>query len=420
MTQTPSTGGGHDSGRPRGASRRLHIVVSTPTFLPVVGGAELGVHEIYRRIAKYHDVTIVTPHLRVALLKGYAADDYSSEDYRVERLVPWLEQLRPLVVGRALKRTSLPYILHLCQLRRRKPISVVNFHYIAPHGGALIFFRWFLGVPALISMVGRADVVQLLNPVKRRYAKLVLRAASGVLPISDFYLRGDDIPKGAQVVPYGVDVNEFEPGKATGNLRAQLGVGPEAVMLLCVQRLAAVKRVDMLVHVLQQVVKTHPEAVLVIVGQGSEEDAISELVREHHLEANVRMCGYVDSSDLAEYFASADLFVFYSLFETFGIVFAQAMASGLPIVAADTSCVRDVVLPANGQVVRDGDVIAFSEAIGKLIDDPAGRAAISANNRARAEVEFDWDRIATTYERLLEDAAGPQPSVTRSQGNERG
>lgn len=422
--RTPSDssprGAVHES---RDASRRLSIVVSTPTFLPVVGGAELGIHEIYRRIGRRHDVTILTPYLRETMVTSYGAEDYADGTYTVRRIAPWIERVRPRIVARALKRTSALYIWELGRLTRRKRVDVVNVHYITPQGAAISALRRVFKVPVVLSLVGRADVVQTLGRLQRAYARFAIAEATAVLPISSFYLRSSAVPGTATVVPYGVDVDEFSPGVSAEGLRNELALRDDQPVLLCVQRLAEVKRVDHLIRALALIVERHPDTVLVIVGQGQQEEALLTLVRDLGLDKNVRMSGYVDSQDLPRYFALADMFVFYSAFETFGIVFAQAMAAGLPIVAANTSCVADVVHADNGRVVADGDLDEFSRAVEELIVDDTERSMIGARNRQRAEREFDWDRIAEVYESVLVDVAGARretPTTERGSAEGRG
>jgi glycosyltransferase involved in cell wall biosynthesis len=398
------------SGRSRFSPDRLNIVVSTPTFLPVVGGAELGIHEIYTRIGARHNVTIITPQLPRHLVADYGADDYQTTNYRVIRLASRMEGSAFRPVARALRKTSFLYTTELARLVHRRQVDVINFHYIAPHGVALVLAKYIAGIPVALSLVGRPDVLSALSFTKRLYGHTVLASADAVLPISAYYLR-DASPSRARtrVIPYGVNIDQFTPAKASTTLRASLGIARDQPMLLCVQRLTRVKRVDMLIRVLADVVLRQPNAVLVIVGQGSEEAPLRALVNDLRLGDNVRFTSYVTGHELPIYFASADLFVFHSMFETFGIVFAQAMASALPIVAANTSCVPDVVTPANGELVPPGDVHAFSEAIIQLLEQPDRRSAIGISNRTRAEQEFNWDVIADDYEGALRRVIGRGP-----------
>ena len=382
---------------------RLRILVSTPSFLPIVGGAELGIHELYTRIGQRHDVTVVTPPPRTDVVEEYGADDYAHLGYRVERLMPVLDRARPTILMRALRRSSLPYLLGLARMARRKRIDVVNFHFVRPHGLALVGLRHLFRVPVMLSLVGRSDVLELLSPPQRLYAKAVMASANEVTAISSYCGSGGGREL---VIPYGVDTSEFSPNLRSEDLRRELGVGPADLMLLAVQRLAPIKRVDVLLQVMTSVVAQNPKVILVVVGHGEEESKLRAMATDLEIDENVRFVGYIGSNRLPEYFASADMFVFHSLLETFGIVFAQAMASGLPIVAANTSCVPAVVHPQNGELIEPFDTEAFADAVLRLAADGDLRRTIGICNRARAIDEFDWDMIAAAYEKVLLRVAG--------------
>lgn len=384
----------------------MNILVSTPTFLPIVGGAELGIHEIYNRLGQRHKVTVVTPRSSARALAGYGADDYGDAAYSVEYIGERLARIRPSVAGKALRHTSLPYIAAVRRLAAQAAFDVANFHFLAPHGAAALHARHVLGIPVAVSLVGRPDVVRHLTWPKRTWANVTLRSADMVLPISDYYYPHSAArhPK-VHTIPYGVDTQEYSPALRSASLRGKLGLAPQTFVLLAVQRLSPIKRVDMVIRVTAAIRERHPNAALVIIGQGEERDRLERLTHELGLDGHVTFAGYVSSAELPQYFASCDAFVFHSMFETFGIVFAQAMASGLPIIAANTSCVPYVVGPGNGTLVAPGDLRSFSDAASRFIADPGLRRQVGAVNRDRACREFDWDLIASQYEDALNDVA---------------
>jgi glycosyltransferase involved in cell wall biosynthesis len=381
----------------------MRILVSTPIFLPVVGGAELGIHEIYRRLGRTHDVTILTPRLPSELLEGYGAEDYASDNYDVRYIFPALDRALPRFARRVLKRTSLLYSAELGRTIRRERPDVVNFHFIKPHGASLLTMRWLYGVPIALSLVGRSDVLELLSGPKRRYAEMVISGADVLLPNSTYYLGSERDDPRVRVIPYGVDVKEFSPTRRNISLRQELGLTDEHFLLFSVQRLAPVKRVDLLIRTMAEVVARDPRVVLVVGGKGEQEARLRQLSDELSLQDNVKFAGYIASGRLPEYFASSDAFVFHSLVETFGIVFAQAMACGLPIVAANTSCVPDVLTSDNGFLVTPLDISAFADAVLLLAGDRQRARRIGEHNRNRAVKEFDWDLITRRYEQAFRD-----------------
>jgi glycosyltransferase involved in cell wall biosynthesis len=392
----------------------MRIAVVTPTFLPIIGGAELGIHEIYRRIGQRHDVHIVTVSPAERSVREYAAVDYADDAYTVHRAVSVTESLARSFPVRAVKQTSLPYVLQLRRLHKRLPFDVANLHYIHPYFGAAAYLRQVLDRPVVTSLVARSDVVRLLPAYKRAYAHLVSRQTDIAVANSTYYLRRSGFGRKVEVIPYGVDTQEFSPNLRSADGRCKLGLGPDDVGLLAVQRLAPIKRVDVLLDVLASIAEHRQNVKLIVAGKGSEEASLVQQAAERGLDDNVRFLGYVASADLPSVFACSDIYVSHSMFETFGIVFAQAMAAGLPVVAASTSCVPDVLTSANGHLVRPFDVGGFRDAVEHLADNPAARSEIGRQNRRQAVERLDWDTIAGAYEDVLAEASETYAAPARS------
>jgi glycosyltransferase involved in cell wall biosynthesis len=381
----------------------MRILVSTPTFLPVVGGAELGIHELYDRIGRRHEVTILTPNPKREIAEDYGADDYVGKNYTVHRLASGIDRCLPGTFSHKLKQGSPLYMVEMAQLIHRLRPDLINFHFIKPQGAALMLAKHLYNIPIALSLVGRSDVLRLLSGPKRLYAERVIQHADVALPNSTYYLGDWQGDVRVRVIPYGVDTDEFSEKKRSSSLRHDLGLTDEHFLLFSIQRLAPIKRVDLLVRMMSNVVQGDRRVALVIGGKGEEEAQLRRLVSEHGLGDNVKFAGYIGSDRLPEYFASADAFVFHSLIETFGIVFVQAMASGLPIIAANTSCVPDVLTSENGTLVTPFDTRAFADAVLALAGNQMEARAIGKHNRCLAVEKFDWNSIAEQYEEVFHE-----------------
>ena len=231
-------------------------------------------------------------------------------------------------------------------------------------------------------------------------------SASSITANSDFYLNGADRDGRVQVIPYGADVSYFvqPPAPAVEAWYQQWASGKTApIVMLAVQRLAEVKHVDRLIEVVARLESVDPgRFLLVIAGTGPErsnlEDMASQLAPH-----SVKFVGYVEEAGLPALHHAADLFVSHSMFETFGVMFAQAMASGLPVVAADTSCVAMVVADGHtGVIVEPNDVVGFAEAVLSLANDPQRMERIGTAARVFANQHFRWDAIADQYQAMFE------------------
>jgi glycosyltransferase involved in cell wall biosynthesis len=191
----------------------------------------------------------------------------------------------------------------------------------------------------------------------------------------------------------GVNSGHFHPSKRDGELRRQLGVPENAVVLACCGRLAAEKNLDTLLAAFSRLPPSLPVNLLLI-GDGPLRPKL-----EAASDSRVIFTGYRRGEELASIYASADLFVFPSLSDTFGNVLLEAMASGLPAVAFDVAGPRDVVRHGEtGLLVGKVEAEDLSAALAALIDDPARMAGMSANARQYAAGQ-DWETINSVVRR---------------------
>lgn len=133
-------------------------------------------------------------------------------------------------------------------------------------------------------------------------------------------------------------------------------------------------------------------------------EAIREAVERYGLEEQVVFLGYVSSEESPDWYGAADLFVYPSAYEGFGLPPLEAMASGTPVVTADTSSLPEVVGEA-GVMVSPGDATALAGAMGSLLGDRARLAELAQAGRERA-LSFTWsataEATAEVYRRCLE------------------
>ncbi|WP_439517266.1 glycosyltransferase family 4 protein [Hydrogenophaga sp.] len=198
-----------------------------------------------------------------------------------------------------------------------------------------------------------------------------------------------------QVVARGVDTQLFNPARRSEALRASWGAGAHTLVLLVVGRLAAEKNLDVALRSFEAMRTRHPDVKLVVVGDGPLRESL------HQRCPQAVFAGMRRHDELAGYYASADVFLFPSLTETFGNVTVEALASGLPVLAFNTAAAADWVQhEGNGWLVAPKDEAAFVQAATGLAAQP-GRIAHAAA-RARSEVaQIDWQQIAWQVEGLF-------------------
>jgi phosphatidylinositol alpha 1,6-mannosyltransferase len=194
----------------------------------------------------------------------------------------------------------------------------------------------------------------------------------------------------------GVDIDLYQPAKRTADMRARLLGGRDEKSLLCVYvgRLANEK----CVHMLRQVAAT-PGVALTIVGDGT----LREELEQQFAGTGTVFTGYMVGDELAQAFASADVFFFPGAQETFGQVVQEAMASGLPSVVTNRGGVSGLVEDGITGIICDHDEAAFARAAITLRDNPALRQQMSLTARQLAE-QRPWSAVMGQLEDYLTEA----------------
>jgi glycosyltransferase involved in cell wall biosynthesis len=211
------------------------------------------------------------------------------------------------------------------------------------------------------------------------------------------------------VVSRGVDTRLFHPDRRSEALRQSWGVAPDEPVAIMVSRLAAEKNLDFMFRAFAQMRSANPRARLVIVGDGPERVRLEQQFPGHYF------AGMRRGEHLAEHYASADIFLYPSLTETFGNVTIEAMASGLAVLAYDYAAAREHIRHnVNGLAIPFADEAAFLAQARAIVTDPERIARLRHAARATAET-FDWDRVLEALEEtLLEvaDRAAPPAPIT--------
>lgn len=179
----------------------------------------------------------------------------------------------------------------------------------------------------------------------------------------------------------GVDVDQFHPTRRSPEMRTRLG-GDGGLLLLYVGRLSAEKGLERLLAPL----KAMPDARLALVGEGPHRPALER----HFAGAPVLFTGAMRGDELAAAFASADMFVFPSETDTFGLALLEALASGCPVVAARAGGVPDVVREGrDGLLFTPGDESSMVAALRRMLRSTAERELMRWSGRMRAEA-WSW------------------------------
>ncbi len=208
-------------------------------------------------------------------------------------------------------------------------------------------------------------------------------------------LEEHDIPN-LRHCPHGIDSELFNPAYRSEAIRLRYMEDPQGKILLYVGRIAPEKDLEVLMEAAAHLNRRGLKYRLLMVGDGPARQKLEETKIE-----NVVFLGYQRGQDLYDLYASADIFVFPSVTETFGNVILEAMASGLPVVAAPAGGVEDNLIEGhNGLAFKAGDAADMADQIEILIKQPELLATLAkgALDHARSR---NWDGILADFYQTL-------------------
>lgn len=237
----------------------------------------------------------------------------------------------------------------------------------------------------------------LLTPLAYRYLRYFHNKTQGTLvPTQE---QANELSRvgfaNMQVLSRGVNAALFNPQKRDVQLRRHWGLDDDDVAVIYVGRLAAEKNIALALQAFQQMKHEDVRVKLILVGDGP----LAEKLADEN--PGVIFTGAQRGEELARHYASADIFLFPSLTDTFGNVVLEAMASGLAVVAFDYAAARSNILNGeSGILIPFGDATRFVERSQSLVDEPNLLRQIRQRARLHAET-LRWEAIVEQFARQL-------------------
>jgi len=322
-----------------------------------------------------------------------------SDGERRETLVPGLP-----IPGYPSLRFGLPVYRRLRRMWRKTPPDVIYIATQGPLGHAALEAARADGIPILTGFhtwfhtySGHYGVSVLERWIIAALRRFRNRSGTTLVPTEKLRTELMDLGiRNVHVLSRGVDTELFNPGRRREELRRSWGCRSGGRVVLYVGRLASEKNLALVFQAFEDIASKTPDAKLVFVGDGP------ELERLRHTHPEVLLTGAKVGVELAEHYASGDLFLFPSLTETFGNVVPEAMASGLAVVAFDYGAAGIHIRNwENGVTVPVGDTDAFREAAG----DVARLRSMGKGARATAE-GMSWEGVIEDLEERLVEVIG--------------
>lgn len=379
------------------------VLVFSTAYLPSIGGAEIAIQQIAKRISD----------MRFCIVTS-----------RFSRAVPKQEQEGNITVIRVGFGSSFDkWLLPILGCRAvgkivKKEKKVLMWGMMISQGTIAAYFLKKLHPRiSLVVTLQEGDAPEYLQKGRGGliwfFWKRILKRADGVTAIST-YLQGlaSEVERSdVQVIPNGVDFDAFakRDDQAVAALRSKHDIHDNDIVILSVSRLVMKNGLDSLIRAFAIFQKKHQTAKLLLVGEGGERFKLENLAKNEGVAESVIFAGSVPHEQIVPYFHMAHVFARPSLSEGMGNVFVEAMAVGVPVVATEVGGIVDFITDdKTAVVVKMGDTQSIAEGLSRAADDQELREKIIPNARTMAKSFYSWGAIALSmravFERYLKNA----------------
>lgn len=386
----------------------MDILMLSDVYFPRVNGVSTSIRTYCEAlVAQGHRVTLVAPDYGV---DGQARQD-AREPFEILRLASRKIFFDP--EDRLPKSSAVRATLHALKDR---PWDVIHIHTPFRAHSLGVKLAKLTGIPTVETYHTYFELYialylpwlpgGLLRALSRRLSRRLCGEVDHlIVPSAQMaaVLAGYGIDTAHTVLPTGIALEEFRGGNGNAfRIRNQIAL--DRPTLVTVSRLAREKNIDFLLQVVARVVAVHPTLLFIVAGEGPDSERLRALAVQLGIADNVRFFGNLDRrTALLDCYRAGGLFVFASPTETQGLVLAEAMACGVPIVSTAVMGTATVLAESRSARISGEDAEEFAGHVSALLSDPDERARLashSAADAARWSADGLMTRVAVLYEAL--------------------
>ena len=383
----------------------MRIVFFTNTYRPHVGGVARSIESFEKEFRRRgHQVLTIAPEFdprqadEPGVVRVPAVTHFNGTDFSVPVPVPGIvaaavDEFRPDIVH-----AHHPFLMGNTAVRiaeSRKLPLVFTHHTMYDQ-----FTHYVSGDPAEES----PRLTQFVASLVVGYSNLCDQVIAPSQSVADL-LRARGVEAPIEVIPTGIDAQRFASGDGAA-FRSRHGLPADAAVIGHVGRLALEKNLEFLSRAAARCLQQKPNAWLLVVGSGPCEACFTDACRAAGAADRLHMAGTLEGQELIDAYHAMDLFAFASHTETQGMVVAEAMTAGLPVVALDGPGVREVIVDGeNGRLLMSENEAEYAQALATLLDAPEDRRQSLKAAALKTAEEYSLPRTAqqelTLYERVI-------------------
>ena len=376
----------------------MKILMLTWEYPPrVVGGIARVVHDLSHRLIKDgHEVTVVT--YKEGNVED-CEDDNGVKVYRVNNyminpnnFIDWIMQLNFNLISKATELIS-----------KEGPFDVIHAHdWLVAYAAKTLKDSFKIPIIATIHATESGRNSGIHDEVQRYIndTEWMLTYESTEVIVNSNYMKNElqrlfGLPyEKINVVPNGVNLNLYNGVERDYDFRRRFAMDNEKIILY-VGRLVYEKGVQHLISAMPKILENYHDSKLVIAGKGGMIDELKSQVESMGLSNKVYFTGYLNQKEVQKMYKCADVAVFPSTYEPFGIVALEAMLAGIPTVVSDIGGLNEIVEHGvNGMKSYTGNPNSIADSVLSLLFDPQLAMNVTKNAKNKVKDEFNWQKIA--------------------------
>ena len=363
----------------------------------IVGGIARVVHDLSKRLIKDgHDVTVVTYREENS---PYYENDNGVEVYRVDNymispnnFIDWIMQMNFNMIAKVNE-----------LLAKGMKFDVIHAHdWLVAYTAKTLKNSYDIPLVSTIHATesGRNKGI---HDDTQRYVndtEWMLTYESSEVIVNSNYMKNElqrlfGLPyEKINVVPNGINVNAFNGIERDYNFRRQYAADNEKIILF-MGRLVYEKGIQHLIDAMPKILSNYNDAKLIVAGKGAMLDELKAKVDYMGLSQKVYFTGYLNSKQVPKMYKCADISVFPSTYEPFGIVALEAMLAGVPTVVSDTGGLNEIIdHGVNGMKSYTGNANSLADSILTLLFDQQLCSEVTKNAKQKVKNEYNWTKLA--------------------------
>jgi glycogen(starch) synthase len=197
------------------------------------------------------------------------------------------------------------------------------------------------------------------------------------------------------VIPNAIDATKYQTSVDRGSVRQRYGVGYGEKLILCVGRLVPQKGTEYFIRAIPSIAKRYPEAKFIIVGEGWSRDILESEARASGQGRKIQFTGFASDQEVINLMTSADVLVVPSIYEPFGIVALEGMATGVPVIASQVGGLSEVIEhDRTGLFVYPRSPESIAWGIDRVLSDPDHAKWLTENAKEKLHKAYSWEAVA--------------------------